>query len=53
MAKALDKTTSEQEWKKILMPEEFRILRGKGTLSGATGAVTRQGVWCYFCAGVG
>ena len=34
-----DKTTSDQEWKKILSPEQFRILRGKGTVSEGGGAV--------------
>ena len=28
-----NKTTSDEEWTKILSPEQFRILRGKGTVS--------------------
>jgi peptide-methionine (R)-S-oxide reductase len=45
---------SEDEWKKILSPEEFLVLRKKGTeppFSGKYVHETKQGV--YVCAGCG
>ena len=33
-AAKLDKSTSDDDWKKILSPEEFTILRKKGTVRG-------------------
>jgi len=45
---------SEEEWKKILTPEQFRVLRGKGTECAFTGKYfenTNKGV--YVCAGCG
>jgi alpha-N-arabinofuranosidase len=43
---------SEEEWKEILPPERFRILRKKGTESAFTGALLRNhGHGTYKCAG--
>ena len=45
---------SEDEWKKILTPEQFRVLRGKGTECAFTGKYfenKKKGV--YVCAGCG
>ncbi|KAN0088601.1 putative peptide methionine sulfoxide reductase msrB [Tylopilus felleus] len=48
------KTKSESEWRAILSPEQFRILRQKGTEPAGTGKYehhSEQGV--YACAGCG
>jgi peptide-methionine (R)-S-oxide reductase len=45
---------SESEWKEILTPEQFHVLRKKGTeraFSGAYWDLKSQGVYC--CAGCG
>jgi peptide-methionine (R)-S-oxide reductase len=45
---------SEKEWKKILTPEEFRVLRRKATEPPFTGSLlhqTKEGT--YMCAGCG
>jgi peptide-methionine (R)-S-oxide reductase len=47
-------TKSEQEWKEILTPEQYRILRQKGTERAFSGAYAHQheeGI--YRCAGCG
>ncbi|KAF8557718.1 peptide methionine sulfoxide reductase msrB [Imleria badia] len=48
------KTKSESEWRAILTPEQFRILRQKGTEAAGTGKYDRhseEGV--YACTGCG
>ena len=45
---------SEEEWRKVLTPEQFRILRRKGTEAGFTGEYwnnKEKGI--YFCAACG
>ncbi len=45
---------SEEEWKKILTPEEYRVLREKGTESPGSGELyhnTEKGT--YMCRGCG
>jgi peptide-methionine (R)-S-oxide reductase len=45
---------TEEEWKKILTPEQYRVLRGKGTECAFTGKYfenKKKGV--YACAGCG
>jgi peptide-methionine (R)-S-oxide reductase len=45
---------SEEEWKKILSPEEFLVLRKKGTESPFTGKYVHQiAEGTYVCAGCG
>lgn len=47
-------TKSEREWKEILTPEQYRILRQKGTEPAYSGAYAHQheeGI--YHCAGCG
>ena len=51
---ALKVVRSEEEWKKILTPEQYRVLRGKGTecaFSGKYFENKKKGV--YLCAGCG
>lgn len=54
-AGVMDKTKSEEEWRAILSPEQFRILRQKGTEMAGTGPLDKfypkQGV--FECAGCG
>ena len=48
------KQTSEEEWKKILSPDEYRILREKGTEPSFSGDLLnnkKKGV--YVCGGCG
>jgi peptide-methionine (R)-S-oxide reductase len=48
----LDKSTPEETWKTILSPEEYRILRLKGTEPGGSGKYNKvydEGT--YVCAG--
>jgi peptide-methionine (R)-S-oxide reductase len=50
MSKKINKTN--EEWKKILTPEEYHILREKGTESPSTGLYVKnkkEGI--YICAG--
>ncbi|ESK97785.1 peptide methionine sulfoxide reductase b2 [Moniliophthora roreri MCA 2997] len=50
----MSKSKSEEEWRAILSPEQFRILRQKGTEHPGTGEYDKhsdQGV--YECAGCG
>lgn len=50
----LDATTPDSVWKQVLSPEEYRVLRGKGTEPAGTGKYTKfhdKGV--YKCAGCG
>lgn len=45
---------SDQEWRELLSPEAYRVMRGKGTespFSGSLCGVTRPGI--YRCAGCG
>ncbi len=45
---------SEKEWKKILTPDEFRVLRKKGTEPPFTGSLLHQKKdGTYVCAGCG
>ena len=45
---------SEEEWKKILTPEEFKVLRRKGTEPPFSGKYVHQTVeGTYVCAGCG
>ena len=47
-------TLSEQEWKKRLTPEQFRVLRGESTecpFDNAFHELTKEGI--YACAGCG
>jgi peptide-methionine (R)-S-oxide reductase len=45
---------SEDEWKKILTPEEFKVLRKKGTEHPFTGKYVHQTAeGTYVCAGCG
>ncbi|MBN1859878.1 MAG: peptide-methionine (R)-S-oxide reductase MsrB [Candidatus Thermoplasmatota archaeon] len=47
-------TKSEEEWKKILSPEEFVVLRKKGTEPPFTGKYVHQTAeGTYVCAGCG
>jgi peptide-methionine (R)-S-oxide reductase len=51
---ALKVIKSEEEWKKILTPEQYRVLRGKGTECAFTGKYfddKKKGR--YLCAGCG
>jgi len=46
------KTKSDSEWRAILSPEQFRILRQKGTEPAGTGKYENQdGEGVYACAG--
>ncbi|KZT10038.1 peptide methionine sulfoxide reductase msrB [Laetiporus sulphureus 93-53] len=48
------KTKSESEWRAILSPEQFRILRQKGTEPAGTGRYAHfKGEGVYTCAGCG
>jgi len=50
----MSRTKSEQEWRAVLSPEQFRILRQKGTEAPGTGeydSFYESGV--YSCAGCG
>ncbi|GMH38567.1 hypothetical protein BSKO_06451 [Bryopsis sp. KO-2023] len=52
--KNLDKTTSNEDWMSILSPEEFRVLRMKGTEMPGTGAYNKfNEAGVYNCAGCG
>lgn len=42
---------SEEEWKKLLTPEQFRVLRGKGTECAWSGDYQSKEVGTYRCAG--
>ena len=55
MLDSMEKTTkSEQEWKTCLSPEEFKILREKGTELPFTGKYYRnKKKGMYHCAGCG
>jgi peptide-methionine (R)-S-oxide reductase len=45
---------SEEEWKKILTPDEFKVLREKGTEPPFSGKYVHQNVkGTYVCAGCG
>ncbi|CAN4112003.1 unnamed protein product [Withania somnifera] len=45
---------SEEEWRAILSPEQFRILRQKGTENRGSGEYNKFfGVGTYLCAGCG
>ena len=47
-------TKSEEEWKKELSPEQFRVLRKKGTERAFTGALwNNHEAGVYHCAGCG
>jgi peptide-methionine (R)-S-oxide reductase len=52
MADKVDK--SEAQWREQLTPEQFEILRGKGTERAFTGALwDHKGAGTYVCAGCG
>nr|XP_009771963.1 PREDICTED: methionine-R-sulfoxide reductase B2, mitochondrial-like isoform X1 [Nicotiana sylvestris]XP_016454827.1 PREDICTED: methionine-R-sulfoxide reductase B2, mitochondrial-like isoform X1 [Nicotiana tabacum] len=54
MAGAGSVQKSEEEWRAILSPEQFRILRQKGTENPGTGEYNKFfGVGTYLCAGCG
>lgn len=45
---------SEEEWRKLLTPEQFKVLRGRGTECAFTGTLhdnKKKGI--YLCAGCG
>ena len=42
---------SENEWREILTPEQFEVLRGKGTECAWSGHYQSQGEGVYRCAG--
>jgi peptide-methionine (R)-S-oxide reductase len=44
---------SEEEWKKILSPAAFNVLRRKGTEYAFSGEYKSQGLGTYSCAGCG
>jgi len=45
---------TEEEWRRQLTPEQFRVLRGKGTECAFTGQYVKdQGEGTYACAGCG
>lgn len=50
----LNKQTTEEEWKKVLSPEQYSVLREKGTELPFTGKYeTTTGVGKYVCAACG
>lgn len=54
MAQQLDKNTPDSVWREVLSPEEYSILRGKGTERPGTGKYNKfyeEGT--YVCAGCG
>lgn len=55
MSETLDKVVrSEAEWRQKLTPEQYHVLREKGTERPFTGALTRnQETGSYHCAGCG
>ncbi|GAX82346.1 hypothetical protein CEUSTIGMA_g9775.t1 [Chlamydomonas eustigma] len=54
MSTKLDRATPNEEWKRVLTPEEFRILRGKGTDPAGSGKYNKfYNEGTYKCAGCG
>lgn len=51
---AQDCGKSEDEWKRLLTPEQYRIMRGKGTEAAFSGALLHEkGTGMYRCAACG